>query len=253
MQKWGVRERLDIHKNLEDAMIESEGYTEYISDRRLACRQLGMNIVLSQRALKVSEEYDGSNLHYRGYRIWSPYFQRDYISGIPTDQIPARKLADPGYAAAFARLFGQAAATNLIVGRAELSGEAVFDVGDEIVIENSSGLPGHIMVADHVGTFVDWTGFLEGRVSEYARPISRRLEFVTDRQQFINAYLSGFLDRFVHTKEEYLKHSCAFDTLFKHRPWDPAGSHACRWSHVLKRLRNADAMKLTQLIAAEIH
>jgi hypothetical protein len=252
MQKWGVRERLDKNKNLEDSMIESEGYTEYILDRRLACRQLGMNIVLSQRALKVSEEYDGFNEYYRGYRIWSPYFQRDYIAGIPTDQVPARKLADSAYAAAFARLFGRAAATNLIVGRAELSGEVIFDVGDEIVVENPSGLPVNIIVADHVGTFVDWTGPLEARAPQYAAPIRNRLPFVADRQQFINAFLSGFADRFIHTKEEYLKHQRAFDTLFKHRPWDPGGSHACRWSHVLKRLRGADAMKLTQLIAAEI-
>ena len=252
MQKWGVRERLDKGKSLEDAMIEAEEYTEYILDRRLACRQLGMNLVLSQRALKVSEEYDGLNVRCRGRRIWSPYFQRDYISGIPTDQIQARKLADPRYAVGFALLFGQAAATNMIVGRAELSGEAVFDVGDEIVVENSSGLPSGIIVADHVGTFVDWTGSLEARVSQYAGPIRGRLAAVADPEPFINAFISGFTDRFTHTKEEYIKHRRAFDTLFKHRPWDPAGSHACRWSHVLKRLRNADPDKLAQLIAAHI-
>jgi hypothetical protein len=252
MQKWGVRERLDKNKSLEDAMIEAEEYTEYVLDRRLACRQLGMNLVLSQTAPKVSEQYDGSNLHYRGRRIWSPYFQRDYISGIPTDQVLARKLADPGYAVSFALLLGQAAATNMIVGRAELSGEVVFDVGDEIVVENSSGLPSRIVVSDHVGTFVDWKGSLEARASEYATPIKRRLAFVADRDQFINAYLSGFTDRFIHTKVEYIKHRRAFDTLFKHRPWDPAGSHACRWSHVLERLRHADPLKLTQLIAAQI-
>jgi hypothetical protein len=253
MQKWGVRERLNNNENLEDAMIDSEAYTEYISDRRLACRQLGMNLVLSQRALKVSEEYDGINVRYRGRRIWSPYFQRDYISGIPTDQVLGRKLADPKYALSFARLFGQAAATNMIVGRAELSGEVVFDVGDEIVVEDSSGMPCGIIVADHVGTFVDWTGSLETRAFEYARPIKSRLQAVADPDQFVNAFLSGFTDRFVHTKEEYIKHRRAFDTLFKHRPWDPAGSHACRWSHVLKRLRNADALKLAQSIAAHIH
>ncbi len=252
MQKWGVRERLNKDKSLEEAMIEAEEYTEYISDRRLACRQLGMNLVLFQRALKVSEEYTGSNVRYRGRRIWSPYFQRDYISGIPTDQVLARKLADPRYAVSFARLFGQAAATNMIVGRAELSGEVVFDVGDEIVVENSAGLPSRIIVADHVGTFVDWRGSLESRASEYGRPIKIRLAAITDRDQFINAFLSGFTERFVHIKEEYIKHRRAFDTLFKHRPWDPAGSHACRWSHVLERLRYADAHKLSQLIAAQI-
>ncbi len=125
----------------------------------------------------------------------------------------------------FARLLGQAAASNMIVGRAELSGEVVFDVGDEIVVENSAGLPSRLIVADHVGIVrADWRGSLESRASEYARPIKSRLAAITDRDQFINAFLSGFTERFVHTKEEYIKHRRAFDTLFKHRPWDPAGS-----------------------------
>ena len=44
MQKWGIREHLDDGKRLLDAMIQSEEYTEYILDRRLGCRQLGMNL-----------------------------------------------------------------------------------------------------------------------------------------------------------------------------------------------------------------
>ena len=44
MQKWGVREHLDEGKDLLQAMIECEEYTAFIMDRRLGCRQLGMNI-----------------------------------------------------------------------------------------------------------------------------------------------------------------------------------------------------------------
>ena len=44
MQKWGIREHLDEGKRLLDAIIQSEEYTEYILDRRLGCRQLGMNL-----------------------------------------------------------------------------------------------------------------------------------------------------------------------------------------------------------------
>ena len=58
----------------------------------------------------------------------------------------------------FRQLLGRAAASNIILGRTELSGELVFDVGDEIVSETSAGLPIQIVVADHVGTFVDWNG-----------------------------------------------------------------------------------------------
>jgi hypothetical protein len=252
MQKWGVRERLDEGKSLEEAMTEAEEYTEYVLDRRLACRQLGMNVPVSQTAHKVSEQYDNPASRYHGRRIWSPYFQRDYITGLPTDQIPARKLADPSYAISFALLFGHAAASNVIVGRAELSGEAVFDVGDEIVVENPAVLPSRIIVSDQVGTFVDWTGPLEAHAPEYAYAIKRRLPLVTDREQFISAFLSGFTERFIRIQDEYTKHRRAFDTLFKHRPWDPRGSPAYRWSSVLERLRKADARKLSQLISDKI-
>ncbi len=58
-------------------MSESDTYTEYVLDRRLACRQLGMN--LTQRILtrKVGEIYRGTQARYYGRKILSPYFERD--------------------------------------------------------------------------------------------------------------------------------------------------------------------------------
>jgi hypothetical protein len=251
MQKWGVREKLDEGKSLEEAMIESEEYGEYVLDRRLACRQLGMNLSISQTARRVSETYNGTNARYRGRRIWSPYFQRDYIPGVGTDQVSAAKLANPTYATSFALLLGQAAACNIILGRAELSGEIVFDLGDEILVENLSGLPAQIVVSDHVGTFVDWNGPLEARAGAYAGPVNRRLKLVENRDAFTGAFLSGFTDKFIRIKEEYARHRRAFDTIFKYRPWDPRGSLAFRWSSVLERLSDADPRKLSQLISSQ--
>ena len=248
LQKWGVRERLEEGKSLEQAMMEAEEYTEYVFDRLLGCRQLGMYLPQRLTARKVGERYDGCNRRYAGYTIWSPYFQRDYIAGIATDRLPNRKLSDRAYAVSFARLLGQAAASNIIVGRAELTGEAVFDVGDEIVVEDAAGMPAEIVVADHVGTFVDWQRSLESRAAEYAAPIIRRLGAVPDRGEFVEAYLSGFAERFIRIQEEYARHRRAFDTLFKHRPWDPAGSLSCRWSWVLQRLQQAEGRKLAEAI-----
>jgi hypothetical protein len=252
MQKWGVREHLDEGKDLESAMTATEEYTEYVQDRRLGCRQLGMNLQLSQTTRKVSEQYFGRNSRYQGRRIWSPYFQRDYISGVATDQVSARKLEDRAYAMIFSRLLGHAAASNLILGRAELSGEVLFDVGDEIVTEDPSGMPVQIVVSDHVGTFVDWLGSLESRAPYYARPILKRLQVVTDRQEFVNGYLSGFTERFVRIQEEYARHRRAFDTLFKHRPWDEGGSLAKRWASILERLRLANPGELANLMRRAI-
>jgi hypothetical protein len=252
MLRWGVRERLDQGNNLERAMLDTEEYEEYVFDRRLACQQLAMNLQDRQTTRKVSEIYRGSNTRYVGCRIWSPYLQRDYIPGIGTDQLPARKLGDDNYATIFSRLMGEAAASNLILGRAELTGPIMFDAGDEILVEDAAGMPVEIVVSDHAGTFVDWNGSLETRAPEYAAPIVQRISAVSDRAGFIEAYLSGFADRFTRVQEECLKHRRAFDTLFKHRPFDPAGSLSCRWSRVLERLRNARAGRLAEMIQAAI-
>jgi hypothetical protein len=253
MQKWGVRERLDQGKNMETAMVETEEYTEYVLDRRLACRQLGMNLPLSHTVRKVGEIYEGYNAQYRGRRIWSPYFQRDYIPGASTDQIPQRKLTDRTYAAILAQLMGRAAASNIILGRAELSGEVVFDVGDEIVLETAQGLPLQIIVSDHVGTFVDWNGPLEARAPEYAASVKRRLKLVSDPDQFIDAFLFGFTEQLTRVQEEYRRNGAAFDKLFYHRRKETHdGSLPHRWSCVLKRLKDADVSKLAGLIGEAI-
>jgi hypothetical protein len=248
MQKWGVRERLDQGKSLETAMLESEEYSEYVLDRLLASRQLGMNMNNRLVARKVSEQYNGRT--YCG-TIWTPYFTRDYIPGSATDRIASpRKLGDDAYAKAFAYLLGKAAAPNIILGRAattreaEVAGQVLFDMGDEILMEDANGRPGQIAAADHVGTFVDWKGTLESRVAEYAAPIRRRLGSVTCRQAFIDQYIEGFRERFARVQEDYAKRRRAFDTMFKHRPWDPKGSLACRWFYVLERLRKANAKQL---------
>jgi hypothetical protein len=258
MQKWGVRERLDEGQSLEKAMSTAEEYAQYVRDRRLACRQLQMNVPHRQTIHKVSEKYDWKNRpHDEEYKyIWTPYFQRDYIAGVATNQISSRKLADGAYAITFARLLGEAAASNLILGRAELidktPGEIVFDVGDEIVVEDALGMPVEIVVSDQVGSFVDWAGSLERRAPEYAACIKRRLGTITLRKEFIDAFLSGFVGRFIRTQEEYNRNHRAFDTLFNHRPWDDGGSLSCRWAHTMQRLTNANARALADLIRAAI-
>jgi hypothetical protein len=256
MLRWGVRERLDQGSNLEEAMLATEEYEEYVFDRRLACLQLGMNLQDRQTTRKVSEIYHGSNHKYSGRRIWTPYLQREYIPGVGTDQLPARKLADEGYALIFSRLLGETAASNIVLGRAELRGTGLgptmFDAGDEILVEDSEGMPAEIVVSDHAGTFVDWRGSMETRASEYAAPMISRLAMVSRSPEFVEAYLSGFVERLIRIQDEYAKHRRAMDTLFKHRPYDEGGSLACRWKAVLKRLGGANPRLLADLIRAAI-
>ncbi len=252
MQKWGVREHLDSGKRLLDAIIEAEEYTEYILDRRLGCRQLGMNLPSQTTAKRISERYLGARRDMHGEVIWSPYFERDYIRGMATDKIPPRKLADPAFAARLARLLGHAAAPNMIVGRCDLQGRTVFDDGDEVVIENEAGLPIEMVVADQMGTFGDYRSDLEHFAAAYAEPVNRRLRLAADPGEFTALYIEGFVSRFAKIQLEYRRRQRAFDTLFKHRPRDEAGSFAYRWECVLDRLRRAVPQVLGNLIRSQI-
>ncbi len=237
MQKWGIWEHLNDGKKLLDAIMQSEEYTEYILDRRLGCRQLGMNLPPRTTAKRISERYVGPRRDLCNTMIWSPYFERDFIRGMATDKIPPQRLADAAFASRLARLLGQAAAPNMIVGRCDPQGSVVFDDGDEVVVENEAGLPIEMVVADQMGTFADYRTELEHFAAEYAGPVNRRLPLVPDPDEFASLYINAFVGRFSRIQLEYRKRKRAFDTLFKHRPRDEAGSFAYRWECVLDRLR----------------
>jgi hypothetical protein len=169
-----------------------------------------------------------------------------------TDKIPPQKLADPAYAGRLARLLGQSAAPNVIVGRCDSNSRVVFDDGDEVVIEHEAGLPVDIVVADQMGTFFDYRTDLEHFAAEYAEPVNRRFPLLADTDEFAALYIDGFVTRFSKIQLEYRKRKRAFDTLFKHRPRDEAGSFAYRWECILDRLRRADPQNLGNLVRSHI-
>ena len=248
MQKWGVREHLDEGKDLLRAMVECEEYTDFIMDRRLGCRQIGMNLSPRVWVRKVSERYNGVQSALAGRTIWSPYFQRDYMAGLASDKIPPSRLRDGHYALALARLLGEAAAPNIIVGRCDNKGRVIFDDGDEVVLEDAEGVPIEIVVADHTGTFGDYRGDLLQGTGTYADVVNRRAELVPDAREFARRYLDGFLDRFRQIQSEYRSRRRAFDALFRHRRCDPAGNLAYRWVLVLSRLDQARPEELADAI-----
>jgi len=248
MQKWGVREHLDDGRELLEAMIRSETYTDYILDRRLACRQLCMHVPPHLTAKKLPEEYRGHQGRYHGTIIWTTYFQRDYIGGTATDKIPPYRFQDPAFALAFARLLGQAAASNLIVGRSDQGGNVLFDDGDEVVLEDEQGIPREIVVADLTGTFADYLSDATDLAPSYAEPIAKRLDFTPDPDAFAAAYLDAFVAQFEAIQQEYLRQERAFDTLFRHLDHGEKGSLPDRWRHVLARLRHSDPHQLREII-----
>ena len=160
MQKMGVREYLQCGKGFYEAVVESHQYTENILDRWLACRQLGIRLPPRLMVDTVKELYKGDCRVYEGQLVSATYFKRDYVRGIATDKIPDLRFEDLDYALKYAELLGEAAGSNIVVGRCAKQEDGrpdvLFDDGDEIMIETDEGLPGELVVTDHTGSFVDY-------------------------------------------------------------------------------------------------
>ena len=253
-QKWGIRERLDERKPLLQAMLESEEYTDYVLDRRLGVLQLGMNVPAGLSLQRVRDRYKGDNREVSGRLIPAVYFERDYLHGLATDKLPQSKYLKAGYADRLAWLLGWAAASNMITGRAlEATKQALFDDGDEVILESpATGLPDRLVVADPSGAFSDYQRALVEVAPAYARPVNVRAGWMPDPRGFAEGYVEAFKAGFVHVQGDYRKHRRAFDTLFKHCVYDRAGSFAYRWECVLRRLDQADVDVLIRCIRRNI-
>ena len=253
LQKWGVREHLDEGKTLEQSIEESEDYTDYWLDRRLGCRQLGMKLTGRVVMRRLTEMYNGSNAKFHNRPIRTTYFEREYLPGIASDKLPLENYTRPGYAVRLAELFGHAAASSMIVGR-WFTGTArpIFDDGDEVVLDGPDGLPKDILVGDHSGSFAEYEAPLTDFAAHYASVVNRREKILSDPVAFAEAYLTAFRSRFLHIQGDYRKRRRAFDHLFKHCRYDPAGSFAYRWECVLRRLDGTDADELAAAIRNRI-
>ncbi len=239
-QKWGIAERLDEGKDLLRAILEADEYADYILDRRLACRQLGMNLPPEIGFGRFPEKYTAHN-QYNGTTVRAYFFVRAYIPGTASDKVPADRFRNPAYAQAFAYLMGQAAALDLIVGRAATeTGEPMFDANFEVVQCGADGLPLRVAITDHAGSFVRYKEPLEELAAPYARVVRSREKLVDDYVAFAKAYVLAFERALAAAQAAYRERRRAFDELFLHRPYDEAGSGAYRWACVLKRLDACD-------------
>ena len=251
-QKWGVKEHLDDGKDLLRAVMESMDYTDYILDRRLGCQQLGMNLPRRLAVGRIAETYNGQNTKYRGARFWSVYYERAYVSGCATDKIPPDRYANLEFNRRLARLLGAAAAVNAIVGRANLELQVMFDDGDEVIVPDAEGMPAHLIVSEHSGSFARYEEPLYVDAAAYAKPINDRAALMSNASEFAACYLEAFQESFEQVQWKYLQRQRAFETLFRHRPVDRKGSIAYRWQCVLERLTKTDATALRAAIRAHV-
>lgn len=252
IQRWGVKEHLDEGEDLLRAIMETFEYTEYTKNRRLGCWELGMPIPVSQTSNLILEMYNGRQEKYHTTPIWTVYFERDFITGMATDKLSDDQLKDREFSLQLARLLGEAAAPNLVVGRTDQLGNITYDSGDEVVVFDANHMPSRIVVADHAGTFRDvehpFTYFLDG----YARPVISRWSRVPDTRAFLRTYLEAFLARLCEMKTTCRLKPHVFDALFQHSR-QGEGTFADRWAKALKRLEDADIARFINLLADNIH
>ena len=252
LQKWGVAEHLDEGKSLLQSIVEADEYSDYILDRRLMCRQLGMNLPRRLGYGHFTEKYRGMN-QYNGVAVRTSYFVRGYVSGTASDKIPLAKYRNPAFAQAFAFLMGGAAATDMIVGRrSSVTKELLFDKNYEVVKIGEDGMPTEIAVTDHAGSFVNYEHSFEDYVSQYARVVVRRRDYVSEYGNFAAAFVEGFRRKLVETKSAYLARKNAFDELFMDRPYDTNGSGAYRWAKTLQRLASCDPERVAAVLKEAI-
>jgi hypothetical protein len=234
-----------------DALVWANDYTNFIMNRRLGCRQLGMRLAPKLTVDQLPD--DGTfRLGNKDVQVWATYFVRDFVWGVATDKVPKYKLGDEAYSLRLARLLGEAAALNLIAGRVDEAGNAVFDVGDEVVQEGPDGLPLHLVITDHGGTFKDWTSPLTRFAAAYARPVNQRAALVPRKRRFARAYLGGLRERFLEVQKEYAQHPEAFNRLFEDLPRQVDGDFAARWADVLQRMATTRVDELCEAIRRHI-
>ncbi len=254
-QKWGIAEHLDAGKDLLTAIIESNEYTDYILDRRLMCQQLGMNLTPYVGVAQFTEPYLGQN-QYRGTTIRTTYFTRSYVQGMASDKVPPVRFRNPAFADRFARLMGEAAALDLIVGRrSSETKENLFDKNYEVLLMGADGLPDRLMVTGHAGSFVNYLHTFEESVAPYANVVRRRKAFLSDEaafNAFAETYVAAFAKKLSDVQARYRAHRRAFDELFVHRPFDVGGSGAYRWAKTLERLDTCDPQRVAACLREAI-
>ncbi len=243
IQRWTVASHLAEGKPLLQSMLEAEDYTDYVMDRRLGARQLGMHLpaAMIPRTFRETVCDRNGTCHH----VWTGYFERDYISGCATDKIPENLYASDAFCQCFFRLLGQAAAPNLVVGRAAVeSGKTIFDDGDEVIIMNALGLPERLVLSEPTGSFTNYRRAYTETIADYAKALNKRKHLVRNFEAMARIFLNAFEDELTRIQRMYREHRAGFDALFRDHQVDENGSMAYRWRCVLQRLDAVNAHAL---------
>lgn len=245
IQRWTVASHLAEGRPLLEAMFKAEDYTDYVMDRRLGARQLGMHLpsCMTPRTFRETVRDREGRIH----NVWTGYFERDYISGRATDKIPEALYASEAFSTALCRLLGQAAAPNIIVGRATVEGgRTIFDDGDEVVTLDKFQLPSQLILSEPTGAFVNYNRPYADTLRDYAEAMNRRKALIPNFEAAALTFVNAFEDELARIQRLYRERRKGFDMLFRDRPMDVNGSIAYRWRCVLKRLDTVNVHALAR-------
>ena len=249
LQKWDVSEMLDQGRSLVDSLNQAEEYSDYVLNRRLGCHLLKMTLPKSLKVRRFVEIYEGKVECLHGMPIHTAYYEREYICGSVTDRLSINYFQNPEngeeFSVQFARMLGEAAAPNLIVGRSDKylpEKPPIFDDGDEVLQLDENGMPKEIIVSEQPGTFVYYIDSLDNQIGYYALPMIKRSYMIPNFKAAVDAYVNGFLYKFRDIQGSAEDYRNTFDDL----PNKDPGSMFDKWQHVLDRLRDADPDALAE-------
>lgn len=252
MSKWDVLHRIKQGLSLEQAITDTRIYRDFIIDRLVAIRILGLPIP-EFKQIDIEDELGASTIPVY-------YFERDYIPGIATDKIPTLFYARAGFLPQLAFFLGQAAAASLVLGRTDpRSNQLYYDDGDEIIRLDAAGLPIAFMLLETTGSFKDWTTPIENMLPHCIEHFVRHMEKARQQgaaQPEFSSALQSFSDGL---KNEILRMQALIDDisadirpLFSDRSFEDGGIR-CRWEGVIDRLGRTRPEQLETLIYGSPH
>lgn len=252
MSKWDVVHRIKQGLSLEQAISDTRIYIDFIIDRFLAIKILGLPIP-DFKQIHIEDEF-GADI------IPVYYFERDYISGIATDKIPALFYAKAGFLRRLAVFLGQAAAASLVIGRTDpRSNKLYYDDGDEIVCLDASGLPIAFMLLETTGSFNDWTtpieNMLQHCIVQFARHIEKARQQGIEQPEFskaLRSFTDGLKNEIWRMRRLLEDPSGRLLSLFSDRT-NEAGGIRCRWEGILVRLGRTEPEHIEALIYDNPH
>jgi hypothetical protein len=253
MMKWDVVHRLKQGFPLDQAIIDTIRYYDYICDRLKAITALEIPI-LSYTAIRFTEEIPAIG------EIPVFFFDRRYVPGMVTDKIRLAHYARKGFIVRLARLLGIAAAAGMVSGRASFrTGELFFDDGDEVVQLDAEGLPERLVICETTGSFTDWTTPIVDLLPQCLVRLAAHLEKARgkdisreDLESAIEAFTEALAAEIERMQSLLSSRSAALRSLFDTRPLEPRSVRA-RWESMLDRLEAADIRELQHVALNSPH